>query len=302
MKLSNKEIINQIYKDVFDFSSDHTKNVFLCGAKINKDETLRHYISEKIKEYPMYNVVFPENLFDSLTTDGGFNILDLENKLADDADLIVMPLEGYSTFTELGAFSCNDRLHNRIIVISDNEFKDDRSFINLGPIKLIFKENESHVIYYKKRKTEVIPSKRELNRIFDQLLKVLRYYIPKDEKKGINNIFDLSRFLVFLIGVYDEINLKEIGDLLEEVFSGKLLFHLIEPSIANLCSSGFIKIDKSGKYSLSEIGYKYVLEDLLDKFKLKKKFSMIKAIYINSKYRKKKKFDLEKERKRFLDL
>lgn len=307
MEFSDKEIINQLYSNVFNFSFDKVKNVFLCGAKMDKNETIRNYILEKIRKYPSYNIVFPENLFDSLINNGGFNILELETKLADDADLIIMPLEGYGTFTELGAFSCYDSLRKSLVVISDIEFRGDDSFINLGPIKLIHKQDESHVIYYKKNKSKKIPNKKELDRIFDQLLKVLRYYRSIEDKKGIKNIFGLSRFLLFLIAIYENINLKKINDLFEETYGSKFQFYLIEPSIANLISNGFIKENKTSDldidktYSLSNIGHEFVLENLLDKFNLRKKFSTIKLLY-NTIIRKKKKFNLEEEKKRFLDL
>ena len=103
--------------------------------------------------------------------------------------------------------------------------------------------------------------------LFYQLLTVLRYYRSKDHIKGIESIFGLSRFLLFLIAIYENINLKKINDLFEETFSSKFQFHLIEPSIANLIINGFIKekiisgayIDKI--YSLSSIGNEFVLKN-----------------------------------------
>lgn len=304
MKLTNNEILSLI-NNLYDITSDNVKNIFLCGATIEDDKTLRSFISKKFKKNPYYNIVFPEYLFESLIKRGEFNILSLENQLATDVDLIVLPLEGYGTFTELGVFSCQDILHDRIIIISDIKYKDELSFINLGPIKLIYKKNESHVIYFKKEEIETIPDEVALNMIYDELLKTIRYHRAKDENKNLFNIFGLSRFLLLIIALYEKINTDEIYNILEEYFGSKFPFDLIEPSIANLQKNELVesnKLEVDKDYYLSDNGRDYIFEELLEKLNLRKKYSQIRTLILNSKIRKIKNFDLKEERRRFLDL
>jgi len=313
-KKNNKDkiILNEIFQ-LYNFTSDKIRNIFLCGAKIDQGKTLRNFISKRFKEkYSKYNIVFPEYLFDSLIKRGEINILNLENQLASDADIIIMPLEkeAYGTFTELGAFTTlgictsNNLLIKKIIIISNIDYKDDSSFINLGPIKLISKENEKHVIYFKIDYGD-FPNEEELVKLFEELIMTIRYLNIKSKKKDLNNIFGLSIFLLIMISIYKKITKNEIFDMLDDYFGSKFQFELVEPSLGNLSSNELIFLNKTENppcYSLTDVGENYIFEELFENLDSRKRISKIKALLINSNYRKLKKFDLEEERKWFLEL
>jgi len=311
-KKNNKDkiILNEILQ-LYNFTSDKIKNIFLCGAKIDQGKTLRDFISKRFKEkYAKYNIVFPEYLFDSLIKRGEINILNLENQLASDADIIIMPLEGYGTFAELGAFTTigictsNNLLIKKIIIISNIDYKDDSSFINLGPIKLISKENEKHVIYFKIDCGD-FPNEEELAKLFEELIMTIRYLNIKSKKKDLNNIFGLSIFLLIMISIYKKITKIGIFDMLEDYFGSKFQFELVEPSLGNLSSNELIILNKTENppcYSLTELGKNYIFEELFENLDSRKKISKIEALLINLNYRKIKNFDLAEERKWFLEL
>jgi len=308
----NKIILNEIIQ-LYNFTSDKIKNIFLCGAKIDQEKTLRNFISKKFKEkYTKYNIVFPEYLFDSLIKRGEINILNLENQLASDADIIIMPLEkeAYGTFTELGAFTTlgictsNNLLIRKIIIISNIDYKDDNSFINLGPIKLVSKENEKHVIYFKIDCGNFL-NEDELTKLFNELITTIRYTNIKSGEKKLNNIFGLSIFLLIMISIYKKITKTEIFDILENYFGSKFQFELIEPSLGNLSCNELIFLNKNENppcYTLTDVGENYIFEELFENLDSRKRISKIRALLINSTYRKLKKFNLKEERKWFLEL
>ena len=120
--------------------SDVSKFVFLCGA--NKED---RRISERRKallsfaqhHLPKCKFFLAEKVFECLQEEGHRgNILDVENKISEFADTILIILESPSAFAELGAFS-HKELRNKLIVINDKKYHKSSSFINLGPIKAI---------------------------------------------------------------------------------------------------------------------------------------------------------------------
>jgi len=308
----DKIILDEVMQ-LYNFTSDKIKNIFLCGAKIEKGKTLRNFISERFKErYFKYNIVFPEYLFESLLERGEINILKLEHQLASDADIIIMPLEkeAYGTFTELGAFltlgicTSNDLLLRKIIIISNINYKNDESFVNLGPLKLVSKESKKHVIYFKNDRDD-FPNKEELTKLFEELIMTIRYLNIKPGKKELNNIFGLSIFLLIMISIYKKITKIKIFDILEDYFGSKFQFELIEPSLRNLSRNEFIFLNKDEIppcYSITDIGENYIFEELFENLGSRKRVSKIKALLINLNYRKLKKFNLEEERRWFLEL
>jgi hypothetical protein len=63
------------------------------------------------------------------------NALQMEEALADLADSLVIVVESPGAFAELGAFSLVDRLRRKLLLILDNEYEEDQSFINTGPVR-----------------------------------------------------------------------------------------------------------------------------------------------------------------------
>ena len=77
------------------------------------------------------------------------NVLDVENKISELADKIIIVLESESAFTELGVFS-HGKLRDKLIVINNSKFKDSKSFINVGPLKAIVEaSNKDSIIDYR---------------------------------------------------------------------------------------------------------------------------------------------------------
>ena len=82
--------------------------------------------------------------------------LELENILADSVDCIVIFPESPGSFAEIGAFSNNEKLAKKMIVLSNKKYKYDKSFINYGPYRLIKRSKSGKVINNKINSNEKI--------------------------------------------------------------------------------------------------------------------------------------------------
>ena len=140
-------VLKYIYVLVFNREIDHSLNIFLCGLNPDKGESIRTRIFERIKNNPKFNIVYPEWLFSNLLASKEHNLLDLEKELASNVDVIIIPLEGLGTIAELGSFASFSELTNKIIVINNEKYKFNKSFVNQGPINLIRSRNKKNIIY-----------------------------------------------------------------------------------------------------------------------------------------------------------
>lgn len=114
--------------------------VFLCGA--NKEELIpserRTFLKNAIEKHlPHARIVYAEKVMEELTKHGKTkNLLDIEHQISAIADWILIILESFSSFCELGAFA-HQSSRKKLIVINDSHFQKQPSFINHGPIQAI---------------------------------------------------------------------------------------------------------------------------------------------------------------------
>jgi hypothetical protein len=159
--IKNKPLINERLKALTQsiqnahvyLPKDETKFVFLCGANKAENEISERrkaLIAFSTKYLPHTQFLLAEKIFATLMDEGHKgNILDIEHDISKFADHILIILESFSAFTELGAFS-HDELRSKLIVINDSKYIDSSSFINLGPLQAIKEKSGSNsVIHYK---------------------------------------------------------------------------------------------------------------------------------------------------------
>lgn len=298
MKLNNKEITNAIFTNIFLAEVDSTINIFLCGANIKNQKSIRKTIYENIKDYPEYNIIFPESLFSRLLSKKMFNLHLLEQELASFVDIIIMPLEGCGSMAELGAFTLNEKLLDKIVVINSVEHKNDDSFINLGPLKLLISKNKKNLIYY----NEKVPC--YLDSIKVDIKKYLKTIKRVESKINIKNIFNLSRFLFYMIAIFQPISKINIKTIVLD-YENNINEHYIDPALEILFDKELIKSSHKASnlivYSLSKKGHDTIYEEILPRLDIIKAFSEIRTDILNSRLRKKNKLNLEEERKKFLE-
>ena len=133
------EQVSKIIKErIFIPRSKSKVTVFLCGGKLTDIENARSKMANIFKKYSRYELLYPEDLFDDLLAgQGQHSLMKLENILADSVDSIVLFPESPGSFAELGAFSNNEQLARKMVVVGNQKFKSDKSFINYGPNRLI---------------------------------------------------------------------------------------------------------------------------------------------------------------------
>lgn len=126
--------------------------IFLCGA--NKTALIpserRVFLKKAIEhELPHARIVYAEAVMEELAKHGKTkNLLDIEYQISEIADWILIVLESFSSFCELGAFS-HKSSRSKLIVVNDHRFRLQPSFINHGPIQAITEDvSPDRVVWY----------------------------------------------------------------------------------------------------------------------------------------------------------
>jgi hypothetical protein len=286
MLIDSKNILKDIYEKIYLRESESQKNIFLCGKSIENSVSLRGEIYSVLEPDPRFNVVFPEWLFSSLDTLRNFNLLDLERILADHVDVIILPLEGLGTFAEIGCFASFPELLDKIIVINDQKYKNEKSFVNLGPIKQIKGIEKRNIIYYQNQLSHD-DKKNIVNRIKNISKKV--------SKSKIDNLFNLSRFILIVVSVFQPISEDDIKVEINK-YTKEIELNFVNPCLNLLSEKKMIQIqfiNAEKKFILSEQGHEYIIEELVSKLNVIKEFSKIRTKILNYYYRKKNKFNFE---------
>lgn len=292
--VDHERILREIYSQIYTKDPSFTINVFLCGASTSSKGSLRDLLFQKMRTNPKFNVVFPEWLFASLNWKD-YNLLNLESELAAYVDAVVIPLEGYGTFAELGAFSQNGHLLPKLIVLNDIKHSRSKSFVNMGPLSLIKKEYPSNLKYYEKDSDDNILDSEEL--VSTLVNKLLRHHKTADSKLDVSNLFNLSRFMLFIIAIYQPITKFELSHRLTKFRMNQTIKkHLISPSLAVLIYKEYIRMrtfEQKDYITLSETGHDFVFEELLPNLGVVKTFSKIRGSIISKRGRNKYKFKYE---------
>jgi len=295
MVQDSTSILDSIHSQVFLKSADSTINIFLCGASVSDPNSIRTLIYESLRGVGKTNVVFPEWLFSDLMAKPEYNLLKLENELAHNVDLVIIPLESVGTIAELGAFASFDTIRSKIIVINDTGHKRKQSFVNIGPIKLIRQEHPDNVMYYDNdNKDELI----------DKVVTRIKYLKNREPKSEVNNLFNLSRFILFLIGIYQPVSKKDIRDMILN-WKSQITDHYIEPCLTILIKNEIVLSNihnYTELFSLTEKGHNYIFENILPSLGITKEFNKIRTQVLNAKYRYRRKPNLIQERERLLEL
>src|SRR5665648_140520 len=278
--LSN--ILDEIFEKLYKRDVDFSVNIFLCGAATSTRNSIRDSLNTEFRKDAKFNCVYPESIFANSYGKGGYNLLELEDELAKYVDVIILPLEGIGTYCELGAFAVNENLLPKIIVINNSRYEHSNSFINLGPIDLIKRHNANNVIYFKKGKEEDI-----IAQIIEKV-RLKRY--SKEISYELENLFNLSRFILYLIAIFQPIGKDGIKKLMKKLNKGKVKLNYIESAIQILTQKNRIEenIDSNPlkrSFSLSDDGHTYVYEELIEKLKVKKDFTVIRSEIINDRYK-----------------
>lgn len=113
--------------------------VFLFGGAIeNPPKSVRGILYNHIlvKDSSLFNcLVIPEDFKDWLHDSVYPDLLSFESDLAQTSSLIIIALESPGSIAELGSFSVNDALKEKIFIIISQHHHTQASFITLGPLR-----------------------------------------------------------------------------------------------------------------------------------------------------------------------
>ena len=215
----------KILKDSFEsnevfFKTDSTI-VFLCGKKIEpgKNSARQLLLDYSNKHFPHYLFFLAEDFFDAYPLSPQKDLLSIEHFLTKYSDCIVIILESESAFAELGAFSIVDDIAKNLLIINDKNYKDDPSFINLGPIKKINRISNFGKVINTNLDTVVL-SAFEIDQRLKKNSRKHRKRIKISDYSDFKKLDGKERLLLLLdiINIFEPINFSEIILLLKELF------------------------------------------------------------------------------------
>ncbi|QLA00418.1 UDP-3-O-(3-hydroxymyristoyl)glucosamine N-acyltransferase [Enterobacter cloacae] len=261
-----RKYIDSIINIITNGINDTKKVIFICGKDKSDKESFRFKISQLLEQKTNYQLAYPEDLFEDLLEGQASNsLLSLEQQLAEAVDLIILIPESPGSFAELGAFSTQKELAEKMLVLRPKKYKSDKSFINHGPIRLV----RSY-----KGKILDIQSKFDNQKIehTSSILKTVKKMIPSGRKsKSINNILLYQNHILLLIYLFDSLSMNAIHKLMalilskrkltnQEVIGCKAAIHSLIRSLFiekigdefSITSRGFLDIQNK-YYALNEI-------------------------------------------------
>lgn len=262
-------IYNKVYKSINNYYID----IFLCGGMSTKDKiSLRDTLKERLRINKKIRVLYPEDLFiEFLNLNNEYDLLSLEQFLAENSDFICIVCESPGSLVELGAFANNRKTLPKIIAMVEEKRKRQNSFIMLGPIKTIKKVDKGNVIYYSEKQPEEL-YKKLVSRIKQEYKNNLRY---QNRNKPINSIVGLHYFIPIVLYLYGsvEVDLMVGGlrKLLNNLYGDDLKDYsrLYNSSMKLLYKQKIITQESRGEckfYRLTNSGYDFATEMLNNLF------------------------------------
>jgi len=208
IKKYSEEFLNYIAinvkNDIFERIFSLKTNIFLCGGSVDNPNSIRPKIESYLKTFHpyLYNVIYPEDLFEELLVGkGSYDLLSLENMLAESVDIIIIIPESPGSFAELGAFINSEVLRSKVICIQDKSYKKKKSFINYGPIKLMHTKKEGEVVFTDFNRIKTYRFEYDILSGFDQDLRKLMSAINRIARKSkkqlnVTNLLQTSNFIL----------------------------------------------------------------------------------------------------------
>jgi hypothetical protein len=255
----DQEQVSKIVKElIFVPRSESKVTVFLCGGELLNQKYARAKMARVFSQYQRYELLYPEDLFDDLLAgQGQHNLLKLENILAESVDSIVLFPESPGSFAELGAFSNNEKLAKKMVVVANKKFKNDKSFINYGPNRLVKSSKSGKVTHIN---YEHLTDKEEQHKIYRRI----NDFITNIRKihpviKNAANILEAEHFILPCIYLMDNVSNKTLYNLMKLATDQDDLMCEIatRSALGRLAHKNFITKNSSG-YQVTNIGSDYV--------------------------------------------
>lgn len=216
------DIIEDIYTNVFCFFKEKEIVLFLCGAADNIENTLRYRVRSfletdiKVNLKLKYKIFYPEEIVvDYFNKTKGSNLLTCEQFLANNSHFVVILCESPGALVELGAFTNNEYTVEKVIAAINIKYKRDRSFVMLGPVKLLKTKNTHNILYYGQ---DAIKFAENLS---ISIKKKYRKNVNKTSMLNLTTIIGMSYFIQLLLYFFKKITEKKIKEMIHYMSSLK---------------------------------------------------------------------------------
>lgn len=116
----------------------------IIDSPIPKDSTL--FRAEDVNAFYIKNAKYDD-------------LLKFENDLAQICELILLFCESEGSFAELGSFASNSEISSRtLVIIQDEYFNEEKSYIRLGPLQALLNDDDSAVVTFSKKLLGIVGS------------------------------------------------------------------------------------------------------------------------------------------------
>lgn len=187
-------------------SNEACLDVFLCGKGQIKGETsLRDKLRDKFKNENNVRILYPEDLFiDLFNKKRHYDMLSLEKFLASNCDVICIICEDSpGALVELGAFTNSSETFEKVMAMVPIKYKNNKSFIMLGPIKYLQQNNKESVLFYS---SDMDDTYKKLSRKFKRRL----LFRHRSHKKDIDTIIGQYYFILMIIYYFKVIEVEDL--------------------------------------------------------------------------------------------
>lgn len=286
----DKEVVKRIYEEVFLHIQHSNVDLFLCGGASNKKYTSnRDLLRKRLSKNDKLSIFYPEDMFMELLSRKKYDLFTLENFLAENSDLIIIVCESPGSFTELGAFTSNKKTLDKLIVLIQKKYKNDKSFIMQGPVQYIQTYDKKKVIYFNNNLDD-------MEHAVEAFLKSEYWFFGSKKyarkygkyTKEIDLISGQFYFILMLLYFYNQIEIKEMNEAIKNIYHERRFednrFEIIyTAALKRLYKEGMLvkEVDNSTYfYKLTQKGY-YTVRELMKDVVIKNRDRVINGIRLD---------------------
>lgn len=252
---------DKIYDSIFKKIRYQQYDVFLCGGASWKDhKSYRDQIRDELnKGLPeCMNILYPEDLFMDMLNRKDYDLLTMETVLAQNCDVIIIVPESPGSFAELGAFVNNEETAKKVLILQQQKYKRQHSFITQGPVSYLSSKHKNSVIYF---------GKDDIKEVVASVIKVIQsrftYSFLSGSKipfKDTDKLTGLVYYEILLLYFYEQIDVDVLWNLMRQSYNDVAKIKnktvenvLVTASLTCLYKHGYIR-KQLGQYELTKAG------------------------------------------------
>jgi len=227
------------FLSLFDINNSHIINfpgfIFFCGGIVLKDNSLPPTSVRDIVLRKLFcdapdlctKIIQAEDIQEWLHFGVYKDLMLFEQHLASLANIIVLFVESPGSIAELGAFSFNEHIEDKLLIFIKEHDYIEKSFISLGPIKYLKDKYDSVKVYPWKTETALTSEEIQIRIVLDSMegitediisdIKFVYNSKPKSVKFCNTSVGHMMLFLCDIMELFLAVKLKEIQEYFEQM-------------------------------------------------------------------------------------